>query len=475
MLTNEEPDSFLSRGLEKSIDQSDLECCESTSSNDKKGSNSENSIRHIDSINMPYLVTQGTSNDDNIKSEHLYSASANEIDEKKPKLKNLPQNTHTFMDTNLFPLLSHQNFLKMRNITSASIGEKKRGNCLENVKAQWKQSVILILPNTNCSGDQEKTTFTFPYGTFSYGRMPFGLSNLDRMLARCEETNLVLNWEKCHFMVKEGIVLGHKISGAGIEVDRAKIDVIAKLPYPTNVKGVRSFLGHAGFYRRFIKDFSMVSKPMTQLLMKDAKLDFFDDCKKAFYILKEKLTTAPIIISLDWNEPFELMCDASNFAVGAVLGQRIDGKFKPIYYASKTLNNAQEHYTTTKKELLAVVFSFDNKEDAKPRLIRDQLRLPEELSGVHDTFHVSTLKKCLADASLHVPLKEIKVDKTLRFIEEPVEILDREVRRLKRSKISLVKVRWNSKRGPEFTWEREEFMKSKYPQLFVDRADESAN
>ncbi|GJW38531.1 reverse transcriptase domain-containing protein [Tanacetum coccineum] len=179
-----------------------------------------------------------------------------------------------------------------------------------------------------------------------------------------------------------------------IEVDRAKIDVIAKLPYPTNVKGVRSFLGHAGFYQRFIKDFSMISKPMTKLLMKDAKFDFSDDCKKAFNILKEKLTTAPIIILPDWNVPFELMCDASDFAVGAVLGQRIDGKFKPIYYASKTLNNAQEHYTTTEKELLAVVFSFDkfrpylvlsktivytdhsalkylfNKQDAKPRLIR---------------------------------------------------------------------------------------------------------
>ncbi|GJZ69711.1 reverse transcriptase domain-containing protein [Tanacetum coccineum] len=220
------------------------------------------------------------------------------------------------------------------------------------------------------------------------------LANLDRMLAKCEDTNLVLNWEKCHFMVKEGIVLGHKIIGAGIEVDRAKINVIAKLPYPTNVKGVRSFLGHAGFYRRFIKDFSMISKPMTQLLMKDVKFDFSDDCKKAFNILKEKLTTAPISISPDWNEPFKLMCDASDFVVGAVLGQQIDGKFKPIYYASKTLNNAQEHYTTTEKELLAVIFSFDkfrqylalsktvvytdhsalkylfSKEDAKPRLIR---------------------------------------------------------------------------------------------------------
>ncbi|GKD14365.1 hypothetical protein Tco_1198772 [Tanacetum coccineum] len=104
-----------------------------------------------------------------------------------------------------------------------------------------------------------------------------------------------------------------------------------------------------------------------------------------------------------------------------------------------------------------------------------RLRLPEELSGVHDTFHVSNLKKCLADASLHVPLDEIKVDKTLRFVEEPVEIMDREVKSLKRSKIVLVKVRWNSKRGPEFTWEREDYMKSKYPQLFVERADESAS
>ncbi|GKF08309.1 reverse transcriptase domain-containing protein [Tanacetum coccineum] len=133
---------------------------------------------------------------------------------------------------------------------------------------------------------------------------------------------------------------------------------------------------------------------MTQLLMKDAKFDFSDDCKKASNILKEKLTTTPIIISPDWNVPFELMCDASDFAVGAVLGQRIDEKFKPVYYANKTLNNAQEHYTTTEKELLAVVFSFDkfcpyfilsktvvytdhsalkylfSKQNAKPRLIR---------------------------------------------------------------------------------------------------------
>ncbi|GJV14247.1 putative reverse transcriptase domain-containing protein [Tanacetum coccineum] len=104
-----------------------------------------------------------------------------------------------------------------------------------------------------------------------------------------------------------------------------------------------------------------------------------------------------------------------------------------------------------------------------------RLRLPEELSGVHDTFHVSNLKKCLADASLHVPLDEIKVDKTLRFVEEPVDIMDREVKRLKRSKISFVKVCWNSKLGPEFTWERKDYMKSKYPKLFVEQAGKSAS
>ncbi|GKE97176.1 putative reverse transcriptase domain-containing protein [Tanacetum coccineum] len=108
----------------------------------------------------------------------------------------------------------------------------------------------------------------------------------------------------------------------------------------------------------------------------------------------------------------------------------------------------------------------------KIRLVACRLRLPEELSSVHDTFHVSNSKKCLVDANLYVPLDEIKVDKTLRFVEEPIGIMDREVKSLKHSKISIVKVRWNSKRGPEFTWEREDHMKAKYPRLFVDCAVE---
>ncbi|GJW96956.1 putative nucleotidyltransferase, ribonuclease H [Tanacetum coccineum] len=145
------------------------------------------------------------------------------------------------------------------------------------------------------------------------------LNNLDKMLQRCKDAHLVLNWEKCHFMVKEGIVLGHKVSSAGLEVDKAKIDVISKLPPPTNIKGVRSFLGHAGFYRRFIKDFSKIARPLTKLLEKDTPFEFDDECQKAFELLKEKLTCAPVIVSPNWNLPFELMCDASDFAVGAVL------------------------------------------------------------------------------------------------------------------------------------------------------------
>ncbi|GJS31512.1 reverse transcriptase domain-containing protein [Tanacetum coccineum] len=290
--------------------------------------------------------------------------------------------------------------------------------------------------------DQEKTTFTCPYGTFAYRRMPFGLCNapgtfqrcmmaifhdmiektmevfmddfsvfgdsfstclshLDKMLKRCEDTNLVLNWEKSHFMVKEGIVLGHKISKSGIEVDRAKVDVIAKLPHPTTVKGVRSFLGHAGFYRRFIQDFSKIARPMTHLLEKETPFFFSKECIESFNTLKRKLTEAPILIAPDWDLPFELMCDASDFAIGAVLGQRKNKHFQPIHYASKTMTEAQAHYTTTEKELLAVVYAFEKfrsylvlsksivytdhsaikylfaKKDAKPRLMRWILLLQE--------------------------------------------------------------------------------------------------
>nr|GEZ50050.1 hypothetical protein [Tanacetum cinerariifolium] len=164
--------------------------------------------------------------------------------------------------------------------------------------------------------DQEKTTFTCPYGTFAYRRMPFGLCNAPGTFQRCMMSIF-------HDMIDktiEGIVLGHKISKSGIEVDRAKVDVIAKLPYPTTVKGIRSFLGHAGFYRRFIQDFLKIARPMTHLLEKETPFVFSKECTDAFDTLKKKLTEAPILVVPDWNLPFELMCDASDYAIGAVLG-----------------------------------------------------------------------------------------------------------------------------------------------------------
>jgi hypothetical protein len=101
-------------------------------------------------------------------------------------------------------------------------------------------------------------------------------------LQRCEEKHLVLNWQKCHFMVREGIVLGHLVSEHGIEVDQDKIEVIEQLPPSINVKGVWSILGHAGFYRCFIKDFSHIARPLTSLLAKDAPFEFDDKCLNAF-------------------------------------------------------------------------------------------------------------------------------------------------------------------------------------------------
>ncbi|WVZ85015.1 hypothetical protein U9M48_031979 [Paspalum notatum var. saurae] len=240
--------------------------------------------------------------------------------------------------------------------------------------------------------DQSKTTFTCPYGTFAYRRMSFGLcnaptsfqrcmmaifsdlienimevfmddfsvygktfdgclENLEKVLQRCKEVDLILNWEKCHFMVREGIVLGHKVSERGIEVDRAKIE--------ENLKALRSFLGHAGFYRRFIKNFSFIARSLTNLLAKDTLFVFDDACLEAFHTLKKALVTAPIIQPPDWNAPFEIMCDASDYAVGAVLGQGKDRKHHAISYASKTLTGPQLNYSIIEKELLAIVFDID--------------------------------------------------------------------------------------------------------------------
>ncbi|CAM8987446.1 unnamed protein product [Rhodiola kirilowii] len=230
--------------------------------------------------------------------------------------------------------------------------------------------------------DQENTTFTCPVVTFAYRRMPFGLSNALATFQHC-------------------IVLGHLFSNRGIEVARAKVEVIEKLPPPKDEKGIRSFLGHARFYMRFIKDFSKIAKPLIDLLCQDAKFNFDESCFNAFYTLKSALTSAPVVKPPNWELPFELMCDASDFAVGAVLGQCIDKKLHVIYYASKVLAGAAANYTTTEKKMISISYAFEmfrqyligsktivytdyamikyllSKKDLKPRLIRGVLLLQE--------------------------------------------------------------------------------------------------
>ncbi|CAA7020189.1 unnamed protein product [Microthlaspi erraticum] len=145
---------------------------------------------------------------------------------------------------------------------------------------------------------------------------------------------------------------------------------MTNLQPPKTVKDIRSFLGHAGFYRRFIKDFSQIARPLTRLLCKDINFEFTEECHKAFTKIKDALVSAPVVQPPNWELPFEIMCDASDYAVGAVLGQRKDKKLHVIYYASRTLDEAQCKYATTEKELLAI-------KDAKPRLLRWILLLQE--------------------------------------------------------------------------------------------------
>ncbi|RDX72650.1 Retrovirus-related Pol polyprotein from transposon 17.6, partial [Mucuna pruriens] len=316
--------------------------------------------------------------------------------------------------------------------------------------------------------DQHKTTFTCPSDTFAYIRMPFGLwnapstfqkcmlsifldlleecmevfmddfmvyantfeaclGNLSCVLKRCMETNLVLNYEKCHFMVTKGIVLGHLVSNRGIKVKKEKVNIITSLPKPASVRDVRYFLGQVGFYRRFIKNFSKIALPLSKLLQKDLDFVFDEACVKAFEELKTRLTSTPILQAPNWELPFETGKPAHEIA-----------------YASRTMAPTQMNYTTTKKELLAIVFALDKfrayllgskvivfsdhaalkyllkKQDAKSRLIQWMLLLQEPNLEIRDrkgadnkvVDHLSRIK---GKVDL-VPIRDDFPDEQLRLV-----------------------------------------------------------
>ncbi|RDX75125.1 Retrovirus-related Pol polyprotein, partial [Mucuna pruriens] len=234
--------------------------------------------------------------------------------------------------------------------------------------------------------DQHKTTFTCPFETFAYIRMSFGLCNASSTFQRCmisffsdllEDcmevfmdcfTMYIKSFEACLNNLSrvllslhgtEGIVLRHLVSTRGIEVDKSKVDIISSLSNLAFVWEVRSFIGHVGFYRRFIKDFNKIALPLSKLLQKDVDFVFNQPCVDALQELKKRLMFAPILQSLNWELPFELMCNVSNFTLGAVLGQRVKKKLHVITYASRTMDLAQVNYTTTEKKLLEIVFALD--------------------------------------------------------------------------------------------------------------------
>ena len=247
--------------------------------------------------------------------------------------------------------------------------------------------------------DRHKTAFSTPFGHFEFTRMPFGLKNapatfqrimdrilsglqgvelfiymddiviyakslkehqekLERLLGRLKTAGLVLQPEKCRFLCKEIVYLGHAISENGVKPDPKKVEAVAKFPVPKGRKNVKQFLGLSGYYRRFIQNFATVAKPLTKLLKKNIQFHWTNEAQLAFDRLKEILCCKPLLQYPDFSKPFVVTTDSSSFALGAVLSQGPIGQDLPIAYASRTMNSAELNYTTTEQELLAITFAI---------------------------------------------------------------------------------------------------------------------
>lgn len=185
------------------------------------------------------------------------------------------------------------------------------------------------------------------------------LSDLAKTFERMSKHGIVLNPKKCHFFKEEILFLGYVVTRHAIKPNPATIEKVKNFPLPTSIKEVRSFLGLASYYRRFINDFAKIARPLHELLKSTKRLTWNDEATKAFHTLKQKLVSEPILRKPDFNKPFEVVCDASIKGLGAILTQRTaEGIEYPIVFSSRALQGSEKNYGISKLELLAVVWSL---------------------------------------------------------------------------------------------------------------------
>nr|GEZ25392.1 reverse transcriptase domain-containing protein [Tanacetum cinerariifolium] len=265
--------------------------------------------------------------------------------------------------------------------------------------------------------DVPKTTFKTRYRHYEFQVIPFGLTNAHAVFMDLMNRVCKPYLDKFVIVFIDDILIYSKNETKHEEHLKAILELLKK------DKLYASFQNVNFGSRRFIEGFLKIAKSMTKLTHKGINFDWGEKEENAFQLIKQKLCSVPILALPERSEDFMVYCDALH--------------------------------------------------KAKVRKVSYMLELPQELSRVHHTFHVSNMKKCYADEPLAMPLEGIHVDDKLQFMKEPIEIMEREIKQLKRSRISLVKVRWNSRRGPEFTLERKDSFKQKYLQLFTNQASSS--
>nr|GEY63198.1 putative reverse transcriptase domain-containing protein [Tanacetum cinerariifolium] len=346
------------------------------------------------------------------------------------------------------------------------------------------------------------TAFRTQYGHFKFQVMPFGLTNapaifMDLMnrhlmiiLELLKKERLYTKFSKCDFWLDSVQVLGHVIDHSGVHEDPAKVKAIKNWATSMTPTEVRQFLRLAGYYRRFIKGFSLISKPLKKLTQKNKKYKWEKEEKEAFQILKQKLCSAPILVLPEGTKDFVVYCDASLKGYGAVLMQRekvivlrdlviheshksqysihpgsnkMYQDLKPLYWWPNMKADIATYVILVKVSPWKGVVRFGKRRKlsscyigplkilARVGPIAYTLELPEELKGIHSTFYVLNPKKCLAEGNVVIPLNEIQLDDKLHMINELVEVVDREVKQHKQTRIPIVKVHWNSQRGLEYT------------------------